>query len=67
VLVRLSTGTTSTTVSTDGSGNYRYSNVRSGTYSITPTQTGRVFTPNSRTNVVVSTLSLTNQSFVGSG
>jgi hypothetical protein len=64
VLVRLATGTTSTTVLTNASGNYTFTNVRSGNYTITPTQSGKTFTPTSR-SVTVGTLSLTNQNFIG--
>jgi DNA/RNA endonuclease YhcR with UshA esterase domain len=62
VLVHLSAGSTSTSVLTDSNGNYRFSNVHSGSYTITPAATG--LTPASR-NVTVGTLSLTNQNFIG--
>lgn len=66
VLVRLGNGSTSTTVQTDAQGNYKFSGVRSGTYSITPTLSGKTFTPASRSGVVVSTLNVGNQNFTGS-
>jgi hypothetical protein len=66
VLVRLSDGNTSTTVRTDAQGNYRFSNVRSGTYSVTPSLAGRTFTPASRGSIVVSTRSILNQNFTAS-
>jgi hypothetical protein len=67
VLVRLDNGSTSTTVLTDASGNYKFVNVRSGTYSILPTKSGQTFSPAIRSGVVVSTLNIGNQSFTGSG
>jgi hypothetical protein len=67
VLVRLSNGSTSTSILTDGNGNYKFSNVRSGTYSLTPSLSGRTFTPTSRSGILVSTLNVSNQNFTGSG
>jgi len=67
VLVRLNNGSTSTTALTDAAGAYRFINVRSGTYSITPTLSGRTFGPAARNGVVVSTVSIGNQNFTGSG
>lgn len=65
VLVRLNTSTTSTSTLTDASGNYRFSNVRSGGYTLVPSQSGKTFSPASR-SISVTTLSLTNQNFIGS-
>jgi len=62
VLVRLNVGSSSTSTLTDSSGNYKFTNVRSGSYTIVPSGTG--FAPTSR-SVTVGTLSLTNQNFTG--
>jgi len=66
VLMRLTVGASSTTALTDAQGNFRFSNMRSGSYTLTASQTGRTFSPASR-SVTVGTLSLTNQNFTGSG
>src|SRR5688500_15111259 len=57
VLGTLSTGSTFTTTLTDVGGNYTFDSVRSGNYTITPSQSGKTFNPVSR-NVTVGTLSL---------
>jgi hypothetical protein len=64
VLVRLSTNTSSTSVSTDSNGNYTFGGVRSGSYTVTPTQNGKIFNPVSR-GVTVGTANLTNINFIG--
>jgi protocatechuate 3,4-dioxygenase beta subunit len=66
VLVWRSTPTSSTSMLTDSSGNYTFTGVRSGTYTITPTQNGKTFNPVSR-SVTVSSYNLTNINFIGSG
>jgi CSLREA domain-containing protein len=65
VLVRLSTSTSSTSVSTDSNGNYTFSGVRSGSYTVTPTLSGKTFNPTSK-SVTVGTANLTNINFIGS-
>lgn len=65
VLVRRSTATSSTTVLTDANGNYSFTGVRSDTYTITPTQSGKTFNPASR-SVTVGTANMGNINFIGS-
>jgi hypothetical protein len=65
VLVRLNTSTSSTSVLTDSSGNYKFSNVRSGNYTVTPSQSGKTFSPTSK-SVSVSTVNLSSVNFIGS-
>jgi len=67
IQVTRTAGSSTVSAFTDSYGNFRYPDVHSGTYSITPTQAGSTFSPAMRSNVVVNTLSLTNQNFVGSG
>jgi len=66
VPVRLTVGGSTTTVSTDASGNYRFANVRSGNYTVTPVMSGRAFAPTSR-SVAVGTLNVAGINFVGTG
>ena len=61
VTVELS-GATTATVLTDVSGNYRFPNLRDGTYTVTPSLTGYVFTPSSQT-VTVNAADATLQAF----
>jgi hypothetical protein len=42
-------GTTVASVNTDGNGNFQFSGLANGTYTVTPTRTGVVFTPASQT------------------
>lgn len=65
VLVTRSTSGSSTSVVTNANGNYTFTGVRSGTYTITPSQSGKVFSPTSR-SVTVGSASLTNLNFIGS-
>jgi len=65
--VRLNNGSSTQLATTDSSGNYRFNNVMSGTYSLTPVLAGRTFTPASRTGIAIAAASVVNQNFVGSG
>ena len=53
---------------TDGSGNYSFSNVANGTYTITPSIAGAesVFSPATQTNIVVNNGSITGKNFTAS-
>jgi hypothetical protein len=65
VLVRLATNTSSTSVLTGANGNYTFGGVRSGSYTVTPTLSGKSFNPTSK-SVTVGTANLTNINFIGS-
>jgi len=64
VLVRMNIGVSSTSAVTDANGYYKFTNVRSGTYTLAASQIGKTFTPVSRT-ATIGTLNLTNQNFIG--
>ena len=64
VTVTLS-GTSSATTTTDSSGNYTFSSLSNGTYTVTPTLTGYTFSPTSSTKTV-SGASITAINFVAS-
>jgi hypothetical protein len=53
------TGAATMTMLTDPLGNYQFSGLLPGTYTVTPSRWGYVFTPLSRT------ITITNQSFTG--
>jgi hypothetical protein len=55
-------GTSSATTTTDTSGNFAFTNVFSGNYSVTPTKTGYVFAPGSQ-NVSISQSDVTGINF----
>lgn len=65
VLVRLGTTSSSTSVLTDANGNYKFTGVRSGSYTITPTQSGKTFNPVSR-SITVANTNLSSLNFIGS-
>jgi hypothetical protein len=65
VQMQRAVGASVVSVFTDASGNYRFNDVRSGSYTLTPVLVGKSFYPASR-NITVGTLSLTNQNFVTS-
>ena len=56
------TGASTATTTADGSGNYSFAGLANGSYTITPSLTGYVFTPASRT-VAVSGSNVTAPSF----
>ena len=58
------TGAASATTTTDASGNYSFTGLANGTYTVTPTFAGFTFAPTSR-NVVISNANVTGQNFVG--
>ncbi|MDP9065174.1 MAG: hypothetical protein M3O06_04825, partial [Pseudomonadota bacterium] len=55
-------GLTANTTLTDSTGNFSFASVGTGSYTVAPTQTGRVFTPVSRAEAI-SSASLTNVTF----
>ncbi len=59
------TGAATASTTTDGSGNYSFSALANGGYSVTPSKSGYNFSPASR-NVTVSGASVTGQNFTGS-
>jgi len=61
--VRLS-GTASATVTADASGNYSFSGLNNGTYTVTPSNTGFNYTPASQT-VTISGADITGVNFAG--
>lgn len=65
VLVTRAANGSSTSVVTDANGNYSFTGVRTGAYTITPSQNGRTFSPTSR-SVTVGSANLTNVNFIGS-
>jgi len=66
VMVTLTAGTSSTSVFTDAQCNYRFSDMRNGTYTLSASSPGKVFSPDSR-SVTVELQNRVNQSFTGSG
>jgi hypothetical protein len=64
VQVQRAAGASVVSAFTDANGNYAFTGVRSGSYTLTASQNGKTFTPASR-SVTVGTVSLTNQNFVG--
>lgn len=58
------TSSSSVTVSTDNSGNYTFTGLTNGTYTITPTKTGYTCSPVSKT-ITVNNANVTGQDFVG--
>ncbi|MCX5885765.1 MAG: carboxypeptidase regulatory-like domain-containing protein [Proteobacteria bacterium] len=58
-------GTLSRTTSTDSSGNYSFTGLINGTYTVTPSKSGYTFNPPSRT-ITVADASWTGQDFVAS-
>jgi hypothetical protein len=56
------TGSSTATVTADGSGNYSFSGLANGSYTVTPSQTGTVFTPGSQ-NVTVTGANVTGINF----
>lgn len=65
VLVTRSAPGSSTSVLTDSGGNYIFTGVRAGSYTITPSKSGLTFNPTSR-SVNAGTTNLTNINFIGS-
>lgn len=65
VTVTLS-GSGSTTATTDNSGNFSFSGIQNGSYTLTPTKTGYTFTPASQT-VTVNGANLTGKNFTAAG
>lgn len=65
VSVTISNGSFTATTTTDGSGNYSFSNVPNGTYTITPSITGpsSVFLPATLTGVVVNNANVIGENF----
>jgi hypothetical protein len=63
VTVQLSGGTSLSTV-TDASGNYSFSGVQNGTYTVTPSSSGKTFSPTSR-SVTVNGANVTGINFAG--
>ena len=57
-------GASSATTSTDGSGNYNFSGLSNGSYTLTPSMSGYTFAPTSR-NVNMSGANVTSQDFTG--
>ena len=55
-------GDASRTTTTDGSGNYSFTNLANGSYTVTPSKTGCSFTPSSR-GVTISGANVTGQNF----
>jgi hypothetical protein len=55
-------GAGSATSATDRRGNYRFSGLANGSYTITPSKAGYTFTPTSK-NVTVSGANVTGQNF----
>lgn len=64
VRMALATSTSTVSVFTDTNGNYSFSGVRAGSYTLTPTLTGKTFTPASK-SITVSNASLSSQNFIG--
>ncbi len=60
--VSLNNGTTTVTTTADASGNYAFSNVYDGTYSVTPSKNAIIFAPGNQ-NVTVSGADLTGVNF----
>ena len=58
-------GARSATVTADASGNYTFSGLANGTYTVTPSKSGYTFTPTSRT-VTISGANVTGVSFTTS-
>jgi hypothetical protein len=46
------TGTATTTATTDSSGNFSFASLAAGSYTVTPSQSGRIFTPVSRAETI---------------
>lgn len=60
------TGTSSATATADGSGNYQFSGLANGSYTVTPTKNSLVFAPSSRT-VTINNANVTGINFTGPG
>lgn len=65
VQVKRSTGSSTVSVFTDATGNYRFPDTRSGDYTISAEMNGKTFTPSSRATTV-GTQNITNVNFVQS-
>lgn len=59
------TGTSSATTTADGSGNYSFTGLSNGPYTVTPSLAGQVFTPTSR-NETVASANITGVDFTAS-
>jgi chitodextrinase len=55
-------GTSSKSAATDSSGNYSFSGLANGSYTVTPSKTGYTFSPNNR-SVIVNNANVTGQNF----